>query len=276
MLLNVKAYHKPHSIEEAYNIWSDYKNEAVLVAGGTNNALMKSNIPKRLIDLKSLGLNDIKEKGNEIIVGSMIDIENFRKNEIIRNSFGDFFFKSFSDIASPQLRNMITIGGSVAAKVGWSDVVTCLLTTESRLITYGANGYQNINIDEFNHFPKDEKPIITHLILNKENYVYGFRRFTKSAFDISIVNVGIALKIESDIVKRSRFVIGSRPQLPDRFSEVEEGTENLKFDDNLPTIARNLVFEHFTGGSNHLASVEYRRHLASVLTERILTGLGGV
>jgi carbon-monoxide dehydrogenase medium subunit len=276
MLLNVKAYHKPRSIDEAFNIWSDHKDEAVLIAGGTNVALMKSHIPKHLIDLKSLGLNDVKEKGNEIVVGAMIDIESFRKNQAIRKNFGDFFFKSFDDIASPQLRNMITIGGSIAAKVGWSDVTTCLLATESRLMTFGINGYQNINITEFNRLPRDKKPIITHIILSKEDFIYGFSRFTKSAFDISLVNVGIALKIESDIVKRSRFVIGSRPQLPDRFLDVEEGIENLKFDDNLPTIARNLVFEHFTGGSNYLASVEYRRHLASVLTERILTELGGV
>ncbi|MFO7881608.1 MAG: FAD binding domain-containing protein [Kosmotogaceae bacterium] len=276
MLLNVKDYHKPRSIEEAFNIWSEHKNEAVLVAGGTNVALMKSQIPKHLIDLKTLGLNDVKERGNEIVIGSMISLEDFRKNEIIKKNFGDFFFRSFDDIASPQLRNMITVGGSVAAKVGWSDVTTCLLTTESRLMTFGENSYQNINIIEFNRLPRDKKPIITHIILNKEDFVYGFKRFTKSAFDIALVNVGIALKIESDVVKRSRFVIGSRPQLPDRFTEVEEGLENLTYDDNLPTIARNLVFEHFTGANNHLASVEYRRHLASVLTERILTELGGV
>ncbi|MFW6120454.1 MAG: FAD binding domain-containing protein [Petrotogales bacterium] len=276
MLLNVKDYHKPRSIEEAFNIWSEHRNEAVLIAGGTNVALMKSQIPKHLIDLKSLELNDVKEKGNEIVVGAMISLENFRKNEIVRQDFGDFFYKSFENIASPQLRNMITVGGSVAAKVGWSDVTTCLLTTESRLMTFGENGYQNINIIEFNRLPKNEKPIITHIILNKEDFIYGFKRYTKSAFDISLVNVGIALKIELTTVKRSRFVIGSRPQLPERFYDVEEGIENLTYDDNLPTIARNLVFEHFTGGSNYIASVEYRRHLASVLTERILSEMGGV
>ncbi len=276
MLLNVKDYHKPRSIKEAFNIWSEHKNEAVLIAGGTNVALMKSKIPKHLIDLKPLKLDDVKEKGNEIVVGAMISLEDFRKNEIVRQNFGDFFYRAFEDIASPQLRNMITVGGSVAAKVGWSDVTTCLLTTESRLMTFGENGYQNINIIEFNRLPKNRKPIITHIILNKEEFVYGFKRFTKSAFDISLVNVGIAMKVETNTVKRSRFVIGSRPHLPERFYDVEEGIENLTYDDNLPTIARNLVFEHFTGGSNYLASVEYRRHLASVLTERILSEMGGV
>jgi len=128
----------------------------------------------------------------------------------------------------------------------------------------------SIIIDEFNHTPKAEKPLITNVVFTGNGYSYSFKKFSKSTFDIAIINVAIGLKLQRDIIEDARIVVGSRPHFPVRFSVVEKGIRGLKLDNTTASIARNLTYENFEGGSNLLASAEYRQHLASIFVERAL------
>ncbi|AKI96694.1 FAD binding domain-containing protein [Kosmotoga pacifica] len=270
MLINVKEYFKPTSVQEAFELFNEDRSHSVLLAGGTTVALMKSSTIERIIDLENLGLNSIAENEDSVVAGAMVTIEDFRKNPIVQKHFGNFFFDAFSLVGSWQLRNMATIGGSIAPRLGWSDVTTCLIATGARLIVYDEQGYKNISIDEFNHTPKEKKPLITNIIFPGDGYHYSFKKFSKSTFDIAIINVAVGVKLNDDIIEDTRVVVGSRPQFPTRFSAVEEGIKGLKLDATTASIARNLTFENFEGGSNLKASVEYRQHLASMFVERAL------
>jgi len=159
MLANVKEYFKPTTVQEAFELFNEDRAHSVFLAGGTTVALMngttvalmKSSSIERIIDLENVGLNTISEKDDNLVVGAMVKIEDFRKNELVRKHYGDFFFNAFSKVASWQLRNMATIGGSIAPKLGWSDVTACLIASDARLIVYDEQGFRNISIDEFNH-----------------------------------------------------------------------------------------------------------------------------
>ncbi|HHF08224.1 MAG: FAD binding domain-containing protein [Kosmotoga sp.] len=270
MLANVKEYFKPTTVQEAFELFNEDRAHSVFLAGGTTVALMKSSSIERIIDLENVGLNTISEKDDNLVVGAMVKIEDFRKNELVRKHYGDFFFNAFSKVASWQLRNMATIGGSIAPKLGWSDVTACLIASDARLIVYDEQGFRNISIDEFNHTPKAEKPLITNVVFTGNGYSYSFKKFSKSTFDIAIINVAIGLKLQRDIIEDARIVVGSRPHFPVRFSVVEKGIRGLKLDNTTASIARNLTYENFEGGSNLLASAEYRQHLASIFVERAL------
>lgn len=268
VLLNVKEFLKPTSVEEAFEMLNRDRKHSILLSGGTTVSLMKSTSVEVIIDLKSIkGLAEIKETEDGLSIGANVTIEDFRKSELISASFGDFFFKSFSLVGSWQIRNMATIGGSVAPRLGWSDVTTCLLAAGAKLNTFGEEGYRYMDIEDFNKLDRYSKPIITHIILPKDGYYYSFKKLSKSSFDIAIVNFALALKPSSGAVEESRVIIGSRPHFPKRFAKVEHGLKGLKIEE-VPERVKTLVFEHFEGGSNFLATEEYRRHMASVLAER--------
>ncbi|WP_287809778.1 FAD binding domain-containing protein [Kosmotoga sp.] len=268
MLLNVKEFLKPTSVEQAFEMLNRDRKHSILLSGGTTVSLMKSTTVEVIIDLKNIKeLAEIKETEDGLSVGANITIEDFRKSDLISTFFGNFFSKSFATVGSWQIRNMATIGGSVAPRLGWSDVTTCLLAAGAKLKTFGEEGYRYMDIEDFNKLDRYSKPIITHVILPKDGYLYSFKKLSKSSFDIAIVNFALALKLNSGIVESSRVVIGSRPHFPKRFEKVEEALKGLKIEE-VPEHVKPLVFEHFEGGSNFLATEEYRRHMASVLAER--------
>ncbi|WP_334103026.1 FAD binding domain-containing protein [Mesotoga prima] len=268
MLSNVNEYFRPKTVEEAYELMQNDRDHSIFLSGGTIVALMESSRIEKIIDLKSLRLDTISVTEGEIVVGATTTIESFRKDPVIRKEFDDFFYNAFSLVGSWQIRNMATIGGSVAPKLGWSDVSTCLLTTGSSLMIYGVDGYQRMLVSDYFALPTGEKPLITHVMLKRDGWVSAFEKFSKTTFDIATVNVGLSIIPERNRIKGARVVCGSRPQYPARFESVEVAMVDLEINDVMPAIVRSLVYESFSGGSNMTASFEYRKHLASVLAQR--------
>jgi len=274
MLPNVKEFLRPETVQEAYRLLHEKRKSTVLLAGGTIVSQMQSLAIETIVDLRSTGLGKIVEKSGEIAAGAMVTAEQFRRDPVITKRYGEFFSENFGLIGNWQLRNMITLGGSVAPRLGWSDISTCLMTAGGSLLVFGTEEYQTLSIGDYFQISSTERPIITHIILPEEDYYYAFERFAKSAFDIATLNVGIALKIRNNKIASSRILCGSRPMFPSRMETVEESLLDLSFDDQTPGITRSLVYENFTGGSNMIASSEYRNHLASVLAERAVQKIG--
>lgn len=276
MLTNVSEYFRPQTVEEAYELMQSDREHSIFLSGGTIVALMESSRIAKVIDLKSLRLDTVSVTEDEIVVGATTTVESFRKDPLIRKEFGEFFYEAFSLVGSWQIRNMATIGGSIAPKLGWSDVSTCLLVTGSSLMIYGVDGYQRMLISDYFSLPAGEKPLITHVILKRDGWFSAFEKFSKTTFDIATVNVGLSIRPEQGRIKAARVVCGSRPQYPARFETVESAMVDLEINDVMPSIVRSLLYESFAGGSNMTASFEYRKHLASVLAQRAAEKLKGM
>ncbi|HAA84939.1 MAG TPA: molybdopterin dehydrogenase [Kosmotogaceae bacterium] len=276
MLPNVKEFIRPETVQEAYALLEKNRKATVLLAGGTIVSQMRSSNIETIVDLRKTGLDKIVQKPDEIAAGAMVTAEQFRQDRLIADRYGDFFYDSFGLIGNWQLRNMITLGGSIAPRLGWSDITTCLMTVGASLLVYGQDDYQTLCIGDYFQIPSSERPIITHIILPDEDWRYAFYRFARSAFDIATLNMGIAMKLNDRRIVSSRIVCGSRPMFPARMESVEESLVDLNFDEQTPGIVRSLVYDNFSGGSNMIASSEYRNHLASVLAERAVKKIGEI
>jgi xanthine dehydrogenase YagS FAD-binding subunit len=85
------------------------------IAGGTNLVdLMKKGImsPTRLIDINNLPLKDIRETATGLTVGALVINSDLAENEIVRNNY-PLLAMALRAGASPQLRNMATLGGNM-------------------------------------------------------------------------------------------------------------------------------------------------------------------
>jgi xanthine dehydrogenase YagS FAD-binding subunit len=108
------AYTRPESIGEAIGLMNA---ETRPLAGGTDLlTLMKEGIvePEGLLDLKRLPevSNGIAVEGREITIGALSTLSDIEKNETIRAHL-PALSEAASLAASPQLRNMATIGGNM-------------------------------------------------------------------------------------------------------------------------------------------------------------------
>ncbi|KUO74202.1 MAG: hypothetical protein APF77_21045 [Clostridia bacterium BRH_c25] len=115
MIVSSFQYHTPESISNAYDFKKKYE-DSVYLGGGTDYIpLLKYNLkkPKNVISLeKIMELKNIEENEDGIFIGSMAALTEIYKNRLIINSFPSLA-QAARRVASPQIRNMGTIGGNV-------------------------------------------------------------------------------------------------------------------------------------------------------------------
>lgn len=88
---------------------------AMFIAGGTNLVdLMKKGVanPQKLIGIAHLGLNKIEKKNNKVIIGALSLNSDVADNEMINQEF-PLLAMALRAGASPQIRNMATVGGNL-------------------------------------------------------------------------------------------------------------------------------------------------------------------
>ncbi len=118
--MNRFAYHQPKSLEEAGRILSRGKPAAAALAGGTDLlGLIKDEIilPGDVVNLKGIdGLDRIAYRpGEGLTIGALATIAKVAGNEAVRRSY-TVLAEAASEIASPQLRNVGTVGGNLTQR----------------------------------------------------------------------------------------------------------------------------------------------------------------
>ena len=117
--MNSFKYLQPKSLQDAGSLMQQNKN-ALLFAGGTDAlGLIKNNIisPENLVNLKQIkGLNEIKyTPGKEIKIGALVNLVDIAAHPVITEKF-TVLAEAANSIASPQFRNVATIGGNICQR----------------------------------------------------------------------------------------------------------------------------------------------------------------
>jgi len=107
-------YAKPSNVKEAIGLLGSGWKQASVFAGGTDLlSLLKDNVEetKRLVNVKGIaGLNRIHETSAGVHIGAAVTMEELISSRVIRGQF-PAIIDAAEGIRSPQLHNMITVGG---------------------------------------------------------------------------------------------------------------------------------------------------------------------
>jgi len=108
----------PTSVQEAVKMLS--VANARVIAGGTDlTGMMKDALlpTDRVVDLKAIpGLDTIREESGELRIGALAKIADIAASALIRDK-APALAQAAGLVASPQIRNMGTLGGNIAQKV---------------------------------------------------------------------------------------------------------------------------------------------------------------
>lgn len=254
-------YEKVTTLEEAYTLVQDEKNQ--IIGGG--GWLKLTDVSKNIgIDLELLELNKIWEDEDGIHLGSMCTLRDIELSPIFHTYASGILSQSASVIMGVTLRNIVTIGGTVCGKYGFSDLITVLLALGADLNFYHA---KRMTLEAFLQTKGKVLDILTEIIIPKENAkntIKGyFEAYKKTSLDFSLVNVAIVRD------EHIYITIGSRPGVAKRVSIMSDSDVMKKIKENneqgqsasMSAIVENIVSE-FSFGSNPRASKEYRIELA--------------
>jgi carbon-monoxide dehydrogenase medium subunit len=145
-------YHTPASVQEALSLLGRLGEDAKLVAGGHSLVpMMKLRLaqPKHLIDLRKVpGLVGIKEEGGGLVIGALTTHYQVESSTLLGQKC-PLLPETAGQIGDPQVRNMGTIGGSLAHADPAADYPAAVIALGVEVIAQGPKGKRTIKIDDF-------------------------------------------------------------------------------------------------------------------------------
>ena len=125
---------QPKTVEEAYEM--AVKNKmAPMLAGGCWLRLGRRTWPA-VIDMAGLDLRYVREEDHEFVIGAMATQGDVERFEPLQQFCGGAVVRGIKEILGVQFRNMATMGGSVASKFGFSDIIPALLAVHADIVTH--------------------------------------------------------------------------------------------------------------------------------------------
>ncbi len=145
-------YLRPKSVEEALGLLAEHGADAKLLAGGHSLLpLMKLRLasPKYLIDLGGLEqLKYIREDGQEIAIGAMTPHAEVEGSELLRRRC-PLLAETAAEIGDVQVRNLGTVGGSLAHADPGADYPAAILALEAKIKVRKRPGERFIDASDF-------------------------------------------------------------------------------------------------------------------------------
>ena len=260
-MITIKEYVAPQNIEEAYENLISKKN-TVLFGGGAFIRMSSKNI-QTAIDLSKAKIDYIKETDNTIEIGAMTTFGDIERSETLKKYFNDVLASSVKEIVGVQLRNIVTVGGTVYSRYGFSDFITGLLALDTKVKLYKQGV---IKLEEFLANKSKEKDILECIIIEKDFRKASFKTMRNSKGDYAILNLAL-----SNFDGQFRISVGARPNRAVLAYKTMEYLNNNGISDEHINIASEILAEEITFGSNSRGSGEYRRQISKVLFKRALT-----
>jgi aerobic carbon-monoxide dehydrogenase medium subunit len=262
-------YVRAESAEEAISLVGQHGDEAKFIAGGHSLLpMMKLRLaqPSVLIDIGRLSdLSYIRDEGDHVAIGAMTRHMDVETSDLLKQHV-PLLAHAAGHVGDPQVRHRGTLGGTIAHADPASDLPATTLALGATYVAQGPNGTREIAAADFyqtffeSALADDE--ILTEVRVPKMNGAgWSFQKFNRRAQDWAIV--GVAAWRNGDQAGVGLVNMGATPVLATSVAaaiasgaSVADAAEQAAADAD-PQADLN-------------ASVEYRQHLARVLTRRAL------
>lgn len=250
-------------MEEAYDYLTKSKS-ATLLGGGAFIRMGSKNI-STAIDLSKCSLNYMTELEDSIEIGAMVTLGDIEDSPLLRKYFNGLLGLSVKEIVGIQLRNIVTVGGTVYSRYGFSDFITALMVLDTSVKLYKGG---IVPLEVFLAEGPKGKDILQSIIIKKDSRIASFKAMRNSKGDYAILNIAVSKK---DDVK---IAVGARPgRAVLAYETMEYINQNLLNQINLTNVL-NILTEEIIFGSNGRGSSHYRKKICIALAGRVLKEVG--
>lgn len=266
-------YSTPASLQEALQLIADGERK-VLAGGMSLIPMMKLRLatPEHVVDLGRVpGLNYISESAGTVRIGATTTHHEIESSPVIRSRV-PLLGEAANHIGDTQVRNMGTIGGSIAHADPAADYPASLLALEARIRLASAKSDRTVAaadffLDPFTTALEPGEIVLEVLVPTEEtNEGYRYEKVAHPASGFAVVGVAARIKKTGGRIAMAR--IGVTGLGPHAFRALE-AERLLQSGAEIPKAAA-AVAEGQEANTDVYASGDYRRHLARVWTARAL------
>jgi aerobic carbon-monoxide dehydrogenase medium subunit len=271
-------YHAPTTLSEAIALLGRYGDEAKVLAGSQSLVpLMKLRLaqPAHLVDLRKIdGLTGVREAQGTLFIGALTTHAAVASSEVVRAKL-PMAAEAANLIGDAQVRNLGTIGGSLAhadPSADWPAVLTAL---DASVVAISARGERVIKIDQLIVGPLttvlEPGEIITQVRVPLPSGRYGgaYEKLPHPASRFAVVGVAAEVFLDAKgAVQGSRIALTGLASKVTRAGYVEQALQGKAPDAATVKAASARAAEGIELRDDLIGTAAYRSHLASVYTER--------
>ena len=252
---------------------------ARVIAGGHSLLpMMKLRLasPPHLVDINGLHeLAYINEQGDEIRIGALTRHVDLLRSELLARRF-PVFRDAEQVIADPVVRNWGTIGGSLCQADAAEDLSAVCSAVKARVVIRGAGGERTIGMDEFHVGPfttavADGELLTEIRIPLRAGGGSAHEKVERRAGDWAIAAASAAIWLEGGTIADAGIALSAVGLTTIHVSRAEELLRGKRPSPELFAQAGEIASADCSPTPDGRGPVDYKRHLAGVLTTRALT-----
>jgi aerobic carbon-monoxide dehydrogenase medium subunit len=272
-------YERATSVQNAIELLEKYGPETRILAGGHSLLpMMKLRLanPERLIDINDLDeLSYIREVEGEVRIGAMTRHRELLESELLARQF-PLFIDAEEMIADPPVRNRGTIGGSLAQADAAEDLSAVCSALKASVVIVGSDGERVVSMDDFHVGPFmtaiQDGQVLTEVRLPlRQGGTSAHEKVERRAGDFAIVAVSAALWLEGGSIADAGVALSAAGATTIHATRSEELLRGKEPSEELFAEAGGLAAEDCSPIADGRGPVDYKRHLAGVLTGRALS-----
>ena len=269
-------YVRASTVDEALAALAASNGEAKVLAGGQslvpmlNFRIVDTSI---FVDINGIpGLDRIEETTDGgLRIGALARHFALETSDLVKDRF-PVLHEAMKHVAHLAIRNRGTIGGSLSHADPAAELPTMAVLLDAKIITARASGGREIAAADFFVAPltttlePDEIIVAVELPGLAPGTGWGFEEFAQRRGDFAVAGVSAIVSMDGKSVTESRIALMGLHDTPVR----AHAAEAALLDDGIDAAAAAARLDAEPMNDLH-GSADYRRHLAEVLTRRVLT-----
>jgi carbon-monoxide dehydrogenase medium subunit len=272
------GYERATTVEGALQALREHGSEARIIAGGHSLLpMMKLRLanPEYLVDINELAeLAYIREEAGEIRIGALTRHVDLLKSDLLARRY-PLFRDAEEVIADPVVRNRGTIGGSLCQADAAEDLSAVCSAAKAQVVIRGAGGERFVDMEGFHVGPYmtavGDGEILTEVRLRvRPGAGSAHEKVERRAGDWAIAAASACVWLEGGAIAEAGVALSAVGLTTIHLTRAEELLRRQSPSEELFAQAGAIASEDCSPMADGRGPVDYKRHLAGVLTHRAL------
>jgi carbon-monoxide dehydrogenase medium subunit len=278
------AYHRPTSLADTWRLLAANPG-AALLAGGTDllvRVRARTVRPPAIVSLR--GIPELRgvasEPGGGLRIGAATPVADLLRHAAVVRRF-DLLAQALRVMASPQIRNVATVGGNLCNASPCADTAPPLLAYEARVVLRSVRGRRELPLEEFLRGPGEtacrpgELLAAVRLPPPPRGARGLFVKQRRVHLDLALASVAVLVRMRGASCRLARLAAGSVGPTPLRLRAVEALIEGRELTAELAAEAGALAARSISPITDLRSTAEWRRRIVEVRVRRALVELAG-
>jgi aerobic carbon-monoxide dehydrogenase medium subunit len=278
------SYLRPTRINDVIALLQQHGDEARLLAGGQTllaTLNMRLSEPALLIDLQAVkALKGVALDGNILRIGAMVTHSEIESSKLVADH-APLLRMAAPHIAHRAIRNLGTLGGSIAYGDPAAEWPACLLALDGSVLAHGPNGERRIAAQDFftglytTALGANEVIVACEFPVRTTQQRFAFDELTRRHGDYAVVGLAASAQLASGVLSQVRLAwlgVGTQPA---RTVAAERVLEGQFFSNALLASATQALRVELQPQADLTHSAAAKQHLAEVMLKRTLIALTG-